>query len=130
MFRRATTVAILIALSSVSLPSKPVGAEATDAGKYQIVKSTENRVWRLNKETGEIAVCDLDGANLVCTTSSDAAEVPKKSYEELEQEKAAAAKASEEQMQAEREKELKMLDKAITLLREFVNTALGNEASN
>jgi hypothetical protein len=33
-------------------------------------------------------------------------------------------------MQAEREKELKMLDKAITLLREFVNTALGNEAAN
>jgi hypothetical protein len=79
MFRRATTAAILIALSAVSLPSKPVNAEVTDAGKYQIVKSTETRVWRLNKETGEIAVCDLDGANLVCTTSSDAAEVPKKS---------------------------------------------------
>jgi hypothetical protein len=129
MFRRATTGAILIAFSAVSLPSVPAQAQ-TDSGKYQIVKSTETRVWRLNKETGEIAVCDLDGANLVCTTSSDAAEVPKKSYEELEQEKAAAAKASEQQMQAEREKELKMLDKAITLLREFVNTALGKEAAN
>lgn len=130
MLRRTTTAAILIALSAVSFPSTSVNAQATDAGKYQIVKSTENRVWRLNKETGEIAVCDLDGANLVCTTSSDAAEVPKKSYEELEQEKAAAAKASEEEMKAEREQELKMIDKAITLLREFMNTALGNEAAN
>ena len=105
-------------------------AQSSDAGKYQIVKSTENRVWRLNKETGEIAVCDLDGANLVCTTSSDAAEVPKKSYSELEAEKAAAAKAAEEKKQAEREQELKMLDKALSLLREFMNTALGKEATN
>lgn len=130
MFKLATTGAILIVIAAFNLPSAPAIAQSTDAGKYQIVKSTETRVWRLNKETGEIAVCDLDGANLVCTTSSDAAEVPKKSYEELEQEKAAAAKASEEQKQAEREQGLKMIDKAMTLLREFLNTALGNEAAN
>lgn len=105
-------------------------AQSTDDGKYQIVKSTENRVWRLNKETGEIAVCDLNGANLVCTTSSDAAEVPKKTYEELEAEKTAAAKALEEKKQAERERELKLLDKAMALIREFINTAIGNSAPN
>lgn len=105
-------------------------AQSAGEGKYQIVKSTENRVWRLNKETGEIAVCDLDGSNLVCTTSSDAAEVPKKTYEQLEAEKAAAAKALEEEKQAELEQELKLLDKAMTLIREFIDTAIGNSATN
>lgn len=130
MFKTTTLTAIIFAVGATILSPTPGIAQSTDAGKYQIVKSTENRVWRLDKETGEIAVCDLDGANLVCTTSSDAAEVPKKSYEELEAEKVAAAKAAEEKQQTERQQELKMLDKAITLLREFVNTALGNEAAN
>lgn len=130
MLKTTILCAILLAVGAMALSPTPSIAQSTDAGKYQIVKSTENRVWRLNKETGEIAVCDLDGANLVCTTSSDAAEVPKKSYEELEADKVAAAKAIDEKQQGEREQELKMLDKAITLLREFINTALGNEAAN
>lgn len=119
-----------IAVTLLIAPTSPSLAQSGDQGKYQIVKSTENRVWRLNKETGEIAVCDLDGANLVCTTSSDAAEVPKKTYEELEAEKAAAAKAMEKQKQADREQELKMLDKAMTLIREFIDTAIGNQSTN
>lgn len=108
----------------------PALAQSGDQGKYQIVKSTENRVWRLNKETGEIAVCDLDGANLVCTTSSDAAEVPKKTYEELEAAKAAAEKEREEERQAARHQELKMLDKAMALIREFISTAVGEQSTN
>lgn len=130
MFKTITLGAIVFAVSATTLSPTTVFAQSSDTGKYQIVKSTENRVWRLDKETGEIAVCDLDGANLVCTTSSDAAEVPKKSYEELEAAKAAAAKADEQKKQADREQELKMLDKAITLLREFIDTALGNETTN
>ena len=130
MFKTTTLSAILFAMGALTLSPAPGIAQSSDAGKYQIVKSTENRVWRLNKETGEIAVCDLDGANLVCTTSSDAAEVPKKSYAELEAEKASAAKAAEQQKEADREQELKMLDKAMTLIREFINTALGNEGAN
>jgi len=130
MFKTTTLGAILFAVSAANLSPTPGIAQTSDSGKYQIVKSTENRVWRLDKETGEIAVCDLDGANLVCTTSSDAAEVPKKSYAELEAEKAAVAKAAEEKKLADRDQEIKMLDKAISLLREFMNTALGNEAAN
>ena len=101
MFKTATLSAIALAVGLMALSPTSSMAQSSDAGKYQIVKSTETRVWRLNKETGEIAVCDLDGANLVCTTSSDAAEVPKKSYEELEADKVAAAKAAEEKQQAE-----------------------------
>lgn len=130
MIKPTILSALAFAICAMTLSPNPSAAQSSDAGKYQIVKSTENRVWRLNKETGEIAVCDLDGSNLVCTTSSDAAEVPKKSYDELAAEKAAAAKAAEQKKLADREQELKMLDKAISLLREFMNTALGKEATN
>ena len=34
-------------------------------GVYQIVKATDSRVWRLNTQTGEIAVCSLEGESLV-----------------------------------------------------------------
>lgn len=116
--------------STAILASTPAASQSSDDGKYQIVKSTENRVWRLNKETGEIAVCDLSGSNLVCTTSSDAASVPRKTYEQIEADKAAALETAEKQKQADREQELKMLDKAITLFREFLDTALGKDAAN
>lgn len=126
----AVTGLFVMILGPFTPLSSPALAQSGDQGKYQIVKSTENRVWRLNKETGEIAVCDLDGANLVCTTSSDAAEVPKKTYEELEAAKAAAEKERKEERQAARQQELKMLDKAMALIREFISTAVGEQSTN
>jgi len=97
----------------------------TRDGVYQIVKATDNRVWRLNTQTGEIAVCDLSGDNLVCTTSANAADVPKKSYAEIEAEREAVAKAATEEQQAKRTMELKFLDKILAIFREMLQTALG-----
>ncbi len=99
--------------------------EATRDGVYQIVKATESRVWRLNTETGEIAVCSLQGENLVCTTSTDAADVPKKSYEQIEAERKAAEEAAKAKYEADRERELKFLDKILALFRELLATAMG-----
>jgi len=97
----------------------------TRDGVYQIVKATDSRVWRLNTQTGEIAVCDLSGENLVCATSANAADVPKKSYAEIEAEREAAAKAAAEEEQAKRTMELKFLDKILAIFREMLQTALG-----
>ncbi len=97
-------------------------------GVYQIVKATDSRVWRLNTQTGEIAVCDLAGENLVCTTSANAADVPKKSYAEIEAEREATAKAAAEEQQEKRTMELKFLDKILAIFRELLQTAMGNNA--
>lgn len=105
-------------------------AEGKRDGVYQIVKATADRVWRLNTETGEIAVCALSGENLVCTSTSDAAEVPKKSYAEIEAERAEAAKTAKAAKAAEREQELKFLDKILALFRELLQTAMGNSPSS
>lgn len=48
------------------------GLPAFAADKYQFMKATENRVWRLNRETGEVAVCALRGERLTCIASSEA----------------------------------------------------------
>lgn len=124
---------VSISLLALVLPVLVLAADGAEAetakgerdGIFQIVKATENRVWRLNTVSGEIAVCDLSGENLVCTTTSDAAEVPKKSYAEIEAERDAAQKAAKAARQAERERELQFLDKILALFREFLQTAMG-----
>lgn len=78
---RHSLFAILIPL----LLAGPVFAQsdttATDSSRpFQFLKATDDRVWRLNTETGEIAVCTLNGENLVCTTSTDAVKPPEMSY--------------------------------------------------
>ncbi|MEX2311852.1 MAG: hypothetical protein WD624_05275 [Rhodospirillales bacterium] len=107
--------------AAAALPAQAELAEGKRDGIYQIVKATDTRVWRLNTVTGEIAVCELAGSNLVCTTTANAAEVPKKSYAEIEAGKEAAA--AEEQ--ARRDQELKFLDKILALFRELLATAMG-----
>lgn len=113
----------LIALN-LSIASADQAPGSRD-GVFQIVKATDSRVWRLNTQTGEIAVCDLSGENLVCTTSANAADVPKKSYAEIEAERETAAKAATEEQQAERTMELKFLDKILAIVRELIQTAIG-----
>ncbi len=91
-----------------------------DDGKFQIMKATENRVWRLNKETGEIAVCTLEGERLLCTTSSEAAAPPKKSYAEIKAEKDAAEKLASERRRKQDEMEMKILDRILAFFRELI----------
>lgn len=125
--------AIWIAVLAVLMSSGAANAQTTEGkrdGVYQIVKATEDRVWRLNTETGEIAVCALAGENLVCTSTSDAAEVPKKSYAEIEAERTKAADAAKAKRAAEREQELKFLDKLLALFRELLQTAMGSAPSS
>ncbi len=99
-------------------------------GVYQIMKATETRVWRLNTQTGEIAVCDLSGNNLVCTNTTDAAAVPKKSYEEIEAERKAEMEAADRKAAEDRARELKFLDKILAFVRELIQTALGQSPSS
>jgi len=114
---------LLLAASAAALSAeggKQAGEGTTAAakeGRYEIVRTTESRVWRLDTQTGEVAVCSLRGDRLVCTSSSAAARPEAKSYTELEAE-AAAREAGEEREQ------LRLIDKVLALLREFIAYAL------
>ena len=95
----------------------------TNDGVYEFLKATENRVWRLNRQAGEISVCTLENDALVCSTSSDAARPPAATYEELREREAAALEARDEKEKAERERALKMLDRMVEMIKEFANDA-------
>ncbi|MEX2642917.1 MAG: hypothetical protein WD270_05660 [Acetobacterales bacterium] len=108
---------------AVTLLLGATGASAQDGDRYQIVKATENRVWRLDRQTGEVAVCSLTGDRLVCTTSSDAASPPKQDYEQLNAERRQAE-------QDEQQRQLALLDRLLAMFREFVRFAMGGGNGN
>ena len=114
---------LLFTLAFVSAVATSGVADAS--AKYQITKATEDRVWRLNTETGEIAVCKLEGENLICTTTSEAAAVPQKSYDQITAEREAAEQAAADAEAERRERELKILDKILAFFRELIATAMG-----
>lgn len=128
-FRTLIPVALAVAFAAL-VPTFAAAQDSKTDGVFQIVKATENRVWRLNTQTGEIAVCELTGANMVCTTTSDAASAPKKSYEQIEAKRAAEKAAAEKEQADRRERELKFLDRILAFIRELIQTALGNAPSS
>jgi hypothetical protein len=120
--RSHRSLAVVATLALAILAPSAAGAAAQDSDRYQIVKATENRVWRLDKQTGEVAVCSLTGDRLVCTSSSEAANPPKRSYEQL----------TADRQQTEREeqqRQLAMLDRLLEMFREFVRFAMGESGS-
>jgi hypothetical protein len=117
---------LAVLLGGGAFASEPARA---DDGKFQLMKATENRVWRLNKETGEIAVCTLEGERLLCTTSSEAAMPPKKSYAEMKAEKDAAEKAAHERRRKQDEMEMKILDRILAFFRELITMSKEQSAA-
>jgi hypothetical protein len=69
---KALPIGIALALSVAHIPALMAQEAKSDPGIYQIIKAENDRVWRLNRETGEIAVCTLLGEMLSCTTSTEA----------------------------------------------------------
>jgi hypothetical protein len=106
-----------LSLSATAAEETGDTSRASEAGRYQIVEATAERVWRLDTQTGEIAVCTLSGDRLVCTASSEAARPAPKDYETLTAEQEAAETS-------ERKEQLAFLDKMLEMFRELVRYAL------
>ena len=118
---KASAVLGLCAFMSVAMTDSPAFSAAPGASNFEIMKATDNKVWRLNKITGEISVCTLDGDRLVCTSSSEAMRPPVVSYEE----RATERKRLEEERQAS---DMKMLDRVLTAVRSLFLTTEDSEA--
>lgn len=87
------------------------------------MKATDNRVWRLNVHTGEVAVCTLKGDNLLCTNNAEAMRPPSQSYKEFE-----AKRATDEQ--ARKVREMEFMDRAFTALRMLFAAGVDNAEQN
>jgi hypothetical protein len=97
--------------------------------KYQFMKATENRVWRLNKENGEISVCTLQGERLICTTSNAAATPPPRSYAEIKAAEQAAKAQAMTRREKREEKEMQMMDRIFAFFREMVAMSKDQETA-
>lgn len=117
----------LIAVSPIALNTVQA-AEEPVSPVYQIIKATQDRVWRLNRRTGEIAVCSINGENLLCTNSADAIKPPTKTYAELEAERKQAAADTRQRRETERKRDLAFVNKMIDALKEVVRVASEREA--
>ncbi len=93
-------------------------AAAAEDGDYQLLKATPDKVWRLNKRTGEIAVCALQGKRVVCTVSTEAKSPAALSDQEL--------KARDKE---KRSRDLAFFERIFALVQEFIRAALDQESA-
>ena len=115
---------LLAAMVAVS----PAAAEDAGQDVYQIVKATGDRVWRLDKRTGEIAVCTLEGDNLICTTSAEATRPPSMTFEQRQAEKERAQAEAARRRAVERARDLAFFDRVLAAFRLIVGAAMERDA--
>lgn len=106
------SVGLLIAIAAAQ------AAAAGGDGDYQLMKATPDKVWRLNRRTGEIAVCTMQGARVVCTASAEAQSSEALSEKEL--------KARDRE---KRSRDLAFFERIFALIQEFIRAALDNESA-
>ena len=120
-FIGAVTVLFLSFAAAPHAHAEAPDRSAPAAGeRYQIIRATEQRVWRLDKTSGEITVCALEHDRMVCAKSTDAAVAPKRSYEQLAEERR-AKKAQD------RDAQIAMLDRMLNMFRELVAYSIEQE---
>ncbi|MBC8269816.1 MAG: hypothetical protein H8E36_13795 [Rhodospirillaceae bacterium] len=118
MKMKHVTISLLLGgLLGIHILSVPAVAMAQTENNFEIMKATGDKLWRLNKTTGEIAVCSLDGDRLICTSSSEAIRPPAVTYEERQAEK----KRMGEEKKAQ---EMEFLDRALNAIRSLFEASL------
>jgi hypothetical protein len=121
------SLAAVLFFSNASLVSAAPKEAKDGAATYQIVKATDNRVWRLNKHTGEMSVCSIEGERLLCTSSVNATNVPKQSYAERQALKQRNMEAEKMLREDQRKKDLAFLDRVIEAVRSLVSASIESE---
>lgn len=106
---------ILATLGVAALLTMQFNKALAEEGAYEIIKTTENVAWRLNKKTGEISACRFTGDTMTCASSEVAVVRPKTSFEDFKKEK--------KQDRAERQAEdLAMLDRLFAYFKKMLVT--------
>ncbi len=130
-FTAALAALVVFPALAVALTAAPALADANSAaagtGNYEIVKATADKVWRLNRRTGEIAVCGMEGTRLVCAVAQEIAGGKTLSAEELEARRKLVTEADKRQREDEMKKDLAFMDRMIDLFREFMKAAMERE---
>lgn len=134
-FTAARAAFVVLPVLGVAFGALPVRADensvaATASGDYEIVKATAEKVWRLNRRTGEIAVCGMEGTRLVCAAAQETAGGKPLSAAEVEARRKLAAEEEKRRRDDEMKKDLAFMDRMIDLFREFMKAAMERETSS
>ena len=108
---------IIAVTAAMAVPATPSWGQ--ENGDYQIVKATETVAWRLNRKTGEIAVCRLDGDTMICSSSTSAVTKGQQSYDAYKSDK----ENSEQTRQAH---EMAVLDKVMNFFKSMITLMMDN----
>ena len=119
-WRLSCATGALVAMAVLAVPVADTHAQET--GDFQIVKATETVAWRLNKKTGEIAVCKLDGDTMVCSSSTSAVTKGEQSYDAYKTDK----ENTEKSRQAH---EMAVLDKVMSFFKSMIALMMGNNGN-
>jgi len=116
-------IALSIVTAALVLPEGGIWAgkngariAKADAPRYQIIKTEQDRTWRLDTKTGEITVCRLRGDRMICANSAMATELPRATPQQLEAERRT-------QRQARREDRNEMLDRFMNFFERIIKLA-------
>ena len=93
-----------------------------DGPRYQIVKSENGTLWRLNTETGEIAMCKAEGARMVCASSGGEIEKSSLGAADLEA-------AQDERRAKKRIETTQTLDKLVDVFERLLDVAAKHQKS-
>ncbi len=124
----ASSLVFTLAAAPVWADEKPIVYPG--GGDYEIVKATADKVWRLNKRTGEIAVCGLEGTRPVCASAQETSGGKALTADELEARRKLAAETEKRRREEETKKDLAFMDRMIDLFREFVRAAAERETAS
>ena len=120
-----TATFILAVLAAVSAPiAAALPDEGAPADVYQIIHAGPDRVWRLNKVTGEVTVCTLENDHLVCVPGVEAPKSQTPTFDQIEAERARAAAEAEQRRKEEDAKRIAVLDRMIAAFRQFIHAAI------
>jgi len=121
--RLLITSLFALGILGVGFLTTPTEATAQEEGNFEIMKATANKIWRLNKTTGEISVCSLEGERLICTSSTEAIRPPAMTYEERE--------AEQKRLNQEKKaKDMEFFDRALNAIRSLFEASLDREGES
>lgn len=126
-FLAVLALACSLGASAARADEKPIAYPG--GGDFEIVKATADKVWRLNKRTGEIAVCGIEGTRLICAVAQESAGGKALSADELDARRKLAADEDKRRREEEMKKDLAFMDRMIELFREFMKAAAEREAA-
>lgn len=101
------------ALTAITLLLVASPVMAAEKGNYQIVKTEDGNIWRMDTRTGEIVMCHAESGRMVCASSGEKVATSKATAEDLE---AARVKARRENNEAQAE----MLDRMMGMFERMM----------